>query len=218
MFKVPFAPKDHNYFGAMEFNQSHNDQDSGYEPCINDSEITKHCPRILYPLQLEIKHNKEPKIKNLLQIALENKPDIQVIDIHSFLELEDILMRCYPYQNRATTINEINIEDLSKDLNSGKTFYKISRNIYSQICDFKFMTEFLLRPQQEVDNVPSVPCNKCLAIFMVFYYMRCNYLCIEFIKNMEMIMGNFHGLLDMRELILKLYFPISIVQDELTPN
>lgn len=80
------------------------------------------------------------------------------------------------------------------------------------------MTEFLLRPQLELDNDPSVPYNKCLAIFMVFYYMRCNYLCTEFLKSMEMIMGNFHSLLDMRERILKLYFPISSAQEELTPN
>lgn len=213
--KLDYEEKIKDYYG---FIKPQNDPDSDYEPRINYLEFTKHCPRILYPLQLEIKHDKEPKIKNLLQVALENKPDIQVYDIHSFLDLEDILMRCYPCGNCEPTNSEINIENLSNDLTSGKTYYKISPNVYSQICDFKFMTEFLSRPQKESDSDASVPYNKCLAIFMIFYYMRCNYLCTEFIKNMETIMGNFHGLLDMRELMLKLHFPVSITQEELTPN
>lgn len=208
--KLDYDQKMKDYYGFIKALPA----DKSYEndPYIQYSDIVQNCPRILRPLQIE--DEKEPAPGALYQIAIQNKPDIKIIEIESLGQLEQLLMNSYQYEDCSTT-NEINIEMLTKDLMSGKIFYKINSSVYSQICDFKYMNKLLLKPQQELGHIPSVPYNKCLAIFMVLYYMRCDYLCTEFVKNMEMIMGNFHGLLDMRELMLKLHFPISVAQEDL---
>jgi hypothetical protein len=219
--KLDYEQKMKEYYGFIEIIDKPMDTYRD-EPYIDYTDIVQNCPRILRPLQLQVDQDDSSKeqvvVGSLLQIAVRNKPDIQVVEIESLDDLEAKLIECYKCMNSAASTTEIDIDSLSKDLLCGKNFYKISEKIYSQICDFKYMNNLLLKPQKDVDSSLAVPYNKCLAIFMVFYYMRCNYLCTEFIKNMEMIMGNFHGLLDMRELMLKLHFPVAIDQEELIPR
>lgn len=50
---------------------------------------------------------------------------------------------------------------------------------------------------------------------MVLYCMRCNFLYAEFLKNIELIIESFYGLVDVRELLLKLNFPVTVPQEEL---
>lgn len=214
--KLDYDQKMKDYYGFIKASPT----DKTYEdddPYIRYPDIIQNCPRILRPLQIKDDDEKDLALDSLYQIAIQNKPGIKVVDIESLGHLEQLLMVTYQYEDCPTT-NQVNIELLTKDLMSGKVFYKINSCIYSQISDFKYMNKLLLKPQQELGNVPLVPYNKCLAIFMVLYYMRCDYLCTEFIKNMEMIMGNFHGLLDMRELMLKLHFSVSVAQEDLVPQ
>lgn len=222
--KLDYEQKIRDYYGFIDIIDKLKDTE-GDEPYIEYTDIIQHCPRLLQPLQLQVdpkddnSTSKEQEVVGgLLQIAIRNKPDIQVVEIDSLEELENMLVQCYKCTNCVESTTYIDIDSLSKDLLYGKKFYKISKKVYSQICDFRYMNNLLLRPQKDVDSSLAVPYNKCLAMFMVFYYMRCNYLCTEFIKNMEMIMGNFHGLLDMRELMLKLHFPVAIDQEELVPR
>lgn len=212
--KLDFQQKLRDYHGFIEVynKQSYNEENT--EPYIDYQGIITHCPRILNTLQLRGDGSREPLIGNMFEICSANRPDIEKKNIESFQQLGEELLESYKCNTHINT-TEIDINLLTKDLRSGKTYYVISDRLYDEVSDFSCMRKLLLQPQIDDDGALSVPYNKCLAIFLVLYYMRCNYLCTEFIKNMELFLGNFHGLLDMREILLKLHFPIK--QEMLVP-
>jgi hypothetical protein len=205
-----------DYYSFVEDFEKHKgeEHDMSY---INHVDVIKNCPRILQPLQLPMDDSQEQTIRDLYQVCVINKPDIEVVDVNSFDQLEDELLKRYKCDMSSST-TEVDIDKLTKDLSSGKTFYKINQQLYRQVSDFRYMNKFLSTPQIDDTDTLSVPYNKCLAVYMVMFYMQCNFLCNEFVKNMEMIIGNFHGLLDMREIMLKLHFPLSIAQEDLVAS
>ena len=52
----------------------------------------------------------------------------------------------------------------------------------------------LLRELQYGEDA-DVPYNRAKAFFIVLYFMRQNYLALNVLKNMELIIGNYNGLL-----------------------
>lgn len=215
LIKLDFQQKVRDYHGFIEVYNKQNYNEESAEPYIDYQGIITHCPRILHTLQLQRDGSREPLIGNMFDVCFANNPNMEKKNIQSFEQLDEELLKNYRCDTRADT-TEINIDLLTKNLRSCKTYYVIGNQLYDEVSDFTRMSKLLLRPQIDDDGALSVPYNKCLAIFLVLYYMRCNYLCAEFIKNMELFLGNFHGLLDMREILLKLHFPIK--QEMLVPR
>lgn len=181
-----------------------------YEPAIDNSFITMNFPRILPSYKIKTRADKyeEEVIPHLYQKARKHNLRMKVIEISSLQDLTKNLLSDDMYLvDEASSL--IDTFRLKADLQAGKlyfNFYDDEDPPAKQIRNFIYMTKIFLNPQA-TEGDPIVPYNRCLAIFMILYYMRHNFACFAFLKSMHIIMGNFNGLLQVEEMLSLLLVP-----------
>lgn len=161
------------------------------EPVINSDFIRNNFPRLL-PNIIQVEGGMEHRL--MLSFIKSYMPNAEEISLNSLKDLNVFLLR---YADDDDEL--VNIQALMCDLRQAKLLFIIDSTVQVEVKDFEVMNALLSEVQG--NEYFHAPYNRAEAFFIVFYYMRQNTIALIIIKNMELLIGNYNGLIRGEDLL-----------------